>query len=105
MGEALSDCKRTDALRLFKTSLSVNLLKKPLFEVVVMSISLLTNMPAVSQGLLVGVVYTTTMMPITNIKCWVSLGMPMREALQPEKMYQAYLPTLLRDILYATVRS
>jgi hypothetical protein len=92
-------------LKFFSASLSSNLLKKPLFELTVMIAGLLPWGTVATRGFLVALLHTTVTLPATNLKFWMSLQIPVSEAMQLKMLYKAYAPTLLRDIVYATARS
>lgn len=92
-------------LGFFTTTMSTNLLKFPLFEAVSMFLSLLPNMSNVLRGLIVGFIFTTATLPITNFRYRMSIQTPVSEALQPGLLYQAYLPTVVRDMVYAVGRN
>jgi len=88
----------------FTTTLSTNLLKFPLFEAVSTFLSLLPNMSNVVRGLVVGFIFTTATLPITNFRYRMSMQMPVQEALKPKLLYQAYPATVIRDMVYAIGR-
>jgi len=92
-------------LSFFATTISTNLLKFPLFEAVSMFLSLLPNMSNVTRGLIAGFIFTTATLPITNFRYRMSIQTPMEEALKPSNLYQAYLPTVVRDMAYASGRN
>eukprot|EP00441_Pelagodinium_beii_P026010 CAMPEP_0197653320 /NCGR_PEP_ID=MMETSP1338-20131121/35018_1 /TAXON_ID=43686 ORGANISM="Pelagodinium beii, Strain RCC1491" /NCGR_SAMPLE_ID=MMETSP1338 /ASSEMBLY_ACC=CAM_ASM_000754 /LENGTH=360 /DNA_ID=CAMNT_0043228377 /DNA_START=180 /DNA_END=1262 /DNA_ORIENTATION=+ len=92
-------------LSFFATTISTNLLKFPLFEAVAMFLSLLPNMSNVVRGLIAGFIFTTATLPITNFRYRMSIQTPMEEALKPSNLYQAYLPTVVRDMAYASARN
>jgi len=92
-------------LSFFATTISTNLLKFPLFEAVSMFLSLLPNMTNVTRGLIAGFIFTTATLPITNFRYRMSIQTPMEEALKPSSLYQAYLPTVVRDMAYASGRN
>jgi hypothetical protein len=102
--EAVRDVRDANLLTFFSASLSSNLVKKPLFEFVVALAALLPSTTVTSQGMLIGALFATATLPITNFKFWMSLQMPLHEALRVNMLYKAYVPTLLRDGVYAAVR-
>ena len=53
------------------------------------------------RGAITGAVFCTLTLPITNYRFRKSLKLPIELGL----LYQAYLPTVLRDIIYGTVRT
>merc|ERR1712087_427053 len=52
-------------------------------------------------GALTGTVFCTTTLPITNYRFRKSMNLPITAS----NLYQAYLPTVLRDVLYGIVRN
>merc|ERR1719362_2313023 len=56
------------------------------------------------KGIVVGLVFTTSTLPITNFRYRMSIQTPVAEALKPGVLYQAYLPTVVRDMVYAFAR-
>merc|ERR1712194_821633 len=65
-----------------------------------MGMSTMPVSPAM-RGTVTGAVFTTATLPITNYRYRKSMGLPVDAAL----LYQAYLPTVLRDIAYGIVRN
>merc|ERR1712176_1231700 len=53
------------------------------------------------KGALTGTVFCTTTLPITNYRFRKSMNLPITAS----NLYQAYLPTVLRDVLYGIVRN
>merc|ERR1719222_205103 len=102
--QALSEMSPSMAFAFFRTTISTNLLKFPLFEAVSMFLSLLPNMNNVVRGLIVGFIFTTATLPITNFRYRMSIQTPVAEALNPAVLYQAYVPTVIRDMVYAMAR-
>jgi len=88
----------------FATTISTNLLKFPLFEAVSMFMRYVPNCNNLVKGLVVGFVFTTSTLPITNFRYRMSIQTPVAEAMKPGVLYQAYLPTVLRDMVYAIAR-
>lgn len=87
----------------FATTISTNLLKFPLFEAVSMFMHYLPNYSNIVRGIVVGFVFTTSTLPITNFRYRMSIQTPI-EAMKPGVLYQAYLPTVVRDMVYAISR-
>jgi len=54
-----------------------------------------------ARGAVTGAIFCTLTLPITNYRFRKSLNLPIELRL----LYQAYLPTVLRDIIYGTVRT
>mmetsp|Transcript_47185 Transcript_47185/g.109115 ORF Transcript_47185/g.109115 Transcript_47185/m.109115 type:complete len:414 (-) Transcript_47185:103-1344(-) len=103
--DAISEMSPKLVLKFFTTTMSTNLLKFPLFEAVAMFLSLLPNMSNVVRGIIVGFVFTTATLPITNFRYRMSIQTPMQEALNPKLLYQAYPATVVRDMVYAIARN
>jgi len=95
--QALDAKKVTSFLR---TTLATNFIKFPFFEAtnVIMSG---VELPPTVRGAVTGSVFCTTTLPITNYRFRKSMNLP----ITPGNLYQAYLPTVLRDILYGIVRN
>jgi len=83
---------------------STNLLKFPLFEAVSMFMRFMPNCNNLVKGLVVGFVFTTSTLPITNFRYRMSIQTPVADAIKPGVLYQAYLPTVVRDMVYAIAR-
>jgi len=103
--DAMAEMSPKMVLSFFTTTMSTNLLKFPLFEAVSMFLSLLPNMSNVVRGLVVGFIFTTATLPITNFRYRMSIQTPVNEALNPKLLYQAYPATVIRDMVYAIVRN
>jgi hypothetical protein len=103
--DAMAEMSPKIILGFFTTTMSTNLLKFPLFEAVSMFLSLLPNMSNVLRGLIVGFIFTTATLPITNFRYRMSIQTPVNEAMKPGLLYQAYLPTVVRDMVYAIGRN
>jgi len=88
----------------FATTISTNLLKFPLFEAVSMFMRFMPNYSNIVRGLVVGFVFTTSTLPITNFRYRMSIQTPVADAIKPGVLYQAYLPTVVRDMVYAIAR-
>eukprot|EP00913_Durusdinium_trenchii_P035588 g33304.t1 len=98
-------------LRFFKTTLVTNLLQLPLFEAV-LALASAFPVPATLQGTFTGFVFATVTLPIMNIR---NLDKPLvlvhggyRKSMQLpvhlSNIYEAYIPTVGRDMLYGAVR-
>merc|ERR1719411_1644432 len=59
------------------------------------------DLPPTLKGALTGTVFCTTTLPITNYRFRKSMDLQITAS----NLYQAYLPTVLRDILYGIVRN
>lgn len=87
--------------KFFQTTVSTNFIKFPFFEVVNMIMNSFTVPPAV-RGTVTGVVFTSATLPITNYRFKKSMNLPVGGALD---LYQAYLPTVGRDVIYGIARN
>merc|ERR1712039_878440 len=95
--------KELDADRIAKylqTTLATNFIKFPFFEVTNMLVGGV-DLPPTLKGALTGTVFCTTTLPITNYRFRKSMNLPITAS----NLYQAYLPTVLRDVLYGIVRN
>lgn len=82
------------------TTLATNFIKFPFFEatnIIMQGIDL----PPTARGAALGTVFCTTTLPITNYRFRKSMNLPVNMG----DLYQAYLPTVLRDIIYGIVRN
>jgi len=97
--EAIASVKVADCLKFFLTTFPTNMLKFPVFEIIntVLAGSSLTGS---LRGILNGALFCTLMLPVTNYRFRVSMGLPIELGL----LYQAYPPTLGRDIVYGWSR-
>ena len=98
--QALDEVDTAQMFKFFKTTLPTNFVKFPFFEIVNILMSMVEVSPAL-RGTVTGAVFTTTTLPITNFRYRKSMGLPVELSL----LYQAYLPTVLRDIMYGIVRN
>jgi len=98
--QALEEVDWNAIQRFFQTTLPTNFVKFPFFEIVNLIMSTMPVSPAM-RGTVTGAVFTTATLPITNYRYRKSMGLPVDAAL----LYQAYLPTVLRDIAYGIVRN
>merc|ERR1719236_318677 len=60
------------------------------------------SVPASLKGTITGMVFTSATLPITNYRFKKSMNLPIGGALD---LYQAYLPTVGRDVLYGIARN
>lgn len=95
--EAVRQVDVASMAKFFNTTLPTNFIKFPLFEVVN---SLLSTMDIPFKGAVLGAVFTTTTLPITNYRYCMSVNQPVDFG----SLYKAYWPTVLRDVIYGTVR-
>jgi len=100
LGTAIKELDMNKVRSFLKTTLSTNFIKFPFFEAtnVVMSG---VELSGTARGALTGSIFCTTTLPITNYRFRKSMGLPITAS----NLYQAYLPTVLRDIIYGIVRN
>lgn len=98
---AISEHSWEKIVKFFSTTVSTNFIKFPFFEVVNMIMNSFT-VPASIRGTVTGVVFTSATLPITNYRFKKSMNLPVGGALD---LYQAYLPTVGRDVLYGIARN
>lgn len=98
--QAIDEVDVAAIVRFFQTTLPTNFVKFPFFEAVNVIMSMMEISPAL-RGTVTGAVFTTTTLPITNYRYRKSMGLPIETGL----LYQAYVPTVLRDIAYGIVRN
>jgi len=100
LAEALKELDPQKVQRFLQTTLATNFIKFPFFEatnVIMQGVDL----PPTARGALLGTVFCTTTLPITNYRFRKSMDLPITAS----NLYQAYLPTVLRDVLYGIVRN
>merc|ERR1712060_171433 len=83
----------------FLTTFPTNMLKFPVFEVINMALSF-TSLSGSMRGIVNGWLFCTVMLPVTNYRFRKSMGWEINPAL----LYQAYIPTVARDIVYGWAR-
>jgi hypothetical protein len=100
--------------KFFETTIMTNFIKFPFFEVVNAIMNTL-SLPASVRGTVTGIIFTTATLPITNYRFRKS--MTDRETGEPLPiwqgdyyktfcvLYQAYLPTVARDVVYGVARN
>jgi len=98
--EAIGALDMAKVQSFLKTTLTTNFIKFPFFEAtnVVMSG---VELSGVARGALTGTIFCTTTLPITNYRFRKS----MNREITASNLYEAYLPTVLRDIIYGIVRN
>ncbi|OLQ15539.1 hypothetical protein AK812_SmicGene257 [Symbiodinium microadriaticum] len=99
VGEALKEMNFKLMANFFLTTFPTNMLKFPVFEIINMAMSF-TAVSAGLSGTISGFLFCTAMLPVTNYRFRKSMGWEIKPAL----LYQAYLPTVVRDILYGWAR-
>jgi len=98
--EAIGALDMAKVQSFLKTTLTTNFIKFPFFEAtnVVMSG---VEIGGMARGALTGTIFCTTTLPITNYRFRKS----MNREITASNLYEAYLPTVLRDIIYGIVRN
>jgi len=86
--------------KFFRTTLPTNFLKFPLFEAVNAAMQLVPAPDAI-KGAVTGIVFTTATLPVTNYRFCKSMDLPVDKS----ALFKAYLPTVLRDVLYGIARN
>lgn len=100
LSEAVKELDLQKVQRFLQTTLATNFIKFPFFEatnVIMQS----TNLPPTARGAVLGTVFCTTTLPITNYRFRKSMDLPVTAS----SLYQAYPATVLRDVLYGIVRN
>jgi hypothetical protein len=98
--EAMAEMDAEQILKFFQTVLPTNFIKFPFFEAINVIMSGVSIPPAL-RGTVTGAVFCSATLPITNYRFRKSMNLP----INPKDLYQAYLPTVLRDIIYGIVRN
>jgi len=83
----------------FLTVLTANALKMPFDELIGLALSFVP-LTAYLRGLLHGWLHTLFLLPVSNIRFRKSMDLPF----DPRLLYQAYLPTVLRDMVFGCAR-
>jgi len=83
----------------FLTTFPTNMLKFPVFEMINMALSF-TTLSGGMRGVVNGWLFCTIMLPVTNYRFRKSMGWE----INPAALYQAYVPTVTRDIVYGWAR-
>jgi len=100
LAEAIKEVDAQRVAKYLKTTLATNFIKFPFFEVTNMLVGGI-ELPPTLKGALTGTVFCTTTLPITNYRFRKSMDLPITVS----NLYQAYLPTVLRDIIYGIARN
>eukprot|EP00933_Yihiella_yeosuensis_P072636 TRINITY_DN81097_c0_g1_i1.p1 TRINITY_DN81097_c0_g1~~TRINITY_DN81097_c0_g1_i1.p1 ORF type:complete len:334 (-),score=60.30 TRINITY_DN81097_c0_g1_i1:244-1185(-) len=100
VSEAINSVKVEDCLKFFLTTFPTNMLKFPIFEVISMAMTF-TDLSGSMRGVVNGWLFCTIMLPVTNYRFRKSMNLPIQMGL----LYQAYPPTVFRDIFYGWARS
>mmetsp|Transcript_57774 Transcript_57774/g.137538 ORF Transcript_57774/g.137538 Transcript_57774/m.137538 type:complete len:290 (-) Transcript_57774:56-925(-) len=98
---ALKEHTLDKIMKFFATTVPTNFIKFPFFEVVNVIMSSV-DVPASIKGTVTGIVFTSATLPITNYRFKKSMNQPI-DGIQT--LYQAYLPTVGRDVVYGIVRN
>jgi len=93
--QAFSEITFSLVANFFLTTFPTNMLKFPVFEVINMALSF-TSLSGSMRGIVNGWLFCTIMLPVTNYRFRKSMGWEISAAL----LYQAYIPTVARDIIY-----
>merc|ERR1712038_2073658 len=84
----------------FLTTFPTNMLKFPVFEVINIVMSFTTVAVSI-KGVVSGWLFCTIMLPVTNYRFRKSMNWEIK----PSLFYQAYIPTVARDIVYGWARA
>lgn len=98
--EAVAQLDSKKVFSYMQTTMSTNFIKFPFFEstnVIMQGV----DVPPAIRGSATGAVFCTLTLPITNYRFRKSMNLP----IELGSLYQAYLPTVFRDILYGMVRN
>merc|ERR1711972_1268982 len=98
--DAINDVSPKMMLNYFKTTLTTNFLKFPFFEAINAFCAALPLNPSI-RGIFTGFVFTTATLPVTNFRYRKSMELPVNWG----NIYEAYFPTVIRDIVYGIVRN
>mmetsp|Transcript_54498 Transcript_54498/g.168771 ORF Transcript_54498/g.168771 Transcript_54498/m.168771 type:complete len:221 (+) Transcript_54498:3-665(+) len=97
--QAYNDITFAQVSKFFLTTFPTNMLKFPVFEVINMALSF-TALSGSLRGVVNGWLFCTLMLPVTNYRFRKSMGWEIQLPL----LYQAYVPTVARDIVYGWAR-
>ena len=103
LSQATSEVDTKQMVEYFKTTLPTNFIKFPLFEVLNEITSKLDNIPPSLKGIVAGALFTTATLLLTNYRYCKSVQEEV--SLSSPKLWKAYLPTVIRDIIYANARN
>lgn len=98
--EAWAEITWEKCFKFFQTALPLNFVKFPLFEALNVAIRDAKNIPPELRGTYIGFVFTTATLPITNYRFCKSMG----KEVTTGALFTAYVPTVIRDIIYANAR-
>lgn len=100
--QAIAEVDGKQCIAYFKTTLPTNFIKFPLFEVL-NEVTARLDLPSSLKGVIAGVVFTTATLPLTNYRYCKSVQEEVSFA--SPKLWKAYLPTVVRDVIYANARN
>ncbi|KAG8461090.1 hypothetical protein KFE25_003659 [Diacronema lutheri] len=98
--ESIKQLDMAKSRKFFMTTLPTNFLKFPLFEAVNLVMQAV-DVPDSIKGLVTGLVFTTLTLPVTNYRFCKSMEIPV----DGEALFKAYVPTVLRDVIYGISRN
>lgn len=98
--QAINEIDMEKCQRFFGTTIGTNLIKFPFFEVTNMIMGTFP-VPGAVKGTVTGMVFTTCTLPLTNYRYCKSMGLPVDSS----ALFKAYLPTVIRDIIYGIARN
>ncbi|CAK0840296.1 unnamed protein product [Prorocentrum cordatum] len=98
--DAINDVSAKQMLNFFKTTLATNFLKFPFFEAINAFCGAFPISPTY-RGIFTGFVFTTATLPVTNYRYRKSMDLEVNWA----NIYEAYPPTVIRDIVYGIARN
>jgi hypothetical protein len=98
---ALKEHDLEKIIKFFQTTIPTNFIKFPFFEVINMIMNSFA-VPAAVRGTITGAVFTSATLPITNYRFKKSMNLPIDSF---AGLYQAFLPTVGRDIVYGIARN
>ncbi|CAK9005769.1 unnamed protein product [Durusdinium trenchii] len=99
VGQAWNEMTLSLVAGFFLTTFPTNMLKFPVFEVINRAMAF-SGLPASISGTISGFFFCTIMLPVTNYRFRKSMGWEIKASL----LYQAYVPTVARDIIYGWAR-
>jgi len=100
LAQAIQEIDMDKCQRFFATTISTNFIKFPFFEVTNMIMNSF-DLPGAVRGTATGIVFTSCTLPLTNYRYCKSMGME----IDGNSLFKAYLPTVLRDIVYGISRN
>lgn len=98
MTEAINDIELKACVEYFKTTLPTNFIKFPIFEVLN---TVVQRLPPESRAIVAGAIFTSVTLPLTNYRFAKSIG----QEVSTKNLFKAFLPTVIRDIVYAQARN